>query len=202
MNTFRILLVAAGVAGLAACATAPQSTAPSSTATTSTAAAAAKADPQMATRSTVQNARVNLASASGSLVSGTLSIMPMGDGLHVTGEVGGLQPNSAHAMHIHENGDCSAADASSAGGHFNPHGNPHGRAGQGAHHGGDMDNIVADANGVARVDVHAKGVVLGGGAPNDAMGKAVIVHGGSDDYTSQPTGDAGNRVACGIIRAQ
>lgn len=202
MNSFRTLLVAAGVAGLAACATAPQSTTSSSSATTSTATSAAQADPQMATRSTVQNARVNLASASGSLVSGTLSIMPMGDGLHVTGEVGGLQPNSQHAIHIHENGDCSAADASSAGGHFNPHGSPHGRAGQGAHHGGDMDNIVADANGVAQVNVHASGVVLGGGAPNDAMGKAVIVHGGADDYTTQPTGDAGNRVACGIIRAQ
>lgn len=194
MNTFRTLMVAAGVAGLAACATAPQ---PRST---STAAAPAEASPRMATASTVHNARVNLASASGSLVSGTLGIMAMGDGLHVTGEVGGLEPNSTHAIHIHEKGDCSAADASSAGGHFNPHGNPHGRAGQGAHHGGDMDNIVADANGVARVDVHAMGVVLGGDAPNDALGRAVIVHGGADDYTSQPTGDAGNRVACGIIK--
>lgn len=111
-------------------------------------------------------------------------------------------PPGTHAIHIHEKGDCSAADATSAGGHFNPHGNPHGRAGHGAHHGGDMDNIVANAEGVARVDVHALGVVLGGGAPNDALGKAVIVHGGADDYTSQPTGDAGNRIACGIIRAQ
>ncbi|MCE7032269.1 superoxide dismutase family protein [Lysobacter sp. GX 14042] len=195
MKTFRTLMVAAGVAGLAACASAPE------TATTSTAVASAEASPRMATASTVHNARVNLASASGSLVSGTLGVMAMGDGLHVTGEVGGLAPNSTHAIHIHEKGDCSAADASSAGGHFNPHSNPHGRAGRGAHHGGDMDNIVADANGVARVDVHAMGVVLGGGAPNDALGKAVIVHGGADDYTSQPTGDAGNRVACGIIKA-
>ena len=65
-----------------------------------------------------------------------------------------------------------------------------------------MDNIVANAEGVATVDVRALGVVLGGNAPNDALGKAVVVHGGADDYTSQPSGDAGNRVACGVIRSQ
>ena len=200
MIRIRTLLLAAGVAGLAACASTPQETA--SSRSTGAAPSPAAAPTAMATASTVHNARVNLSSASGSLVSGTLGVMAMGDGLHLTGEIGGLTPNGTHAIHIHEKGDCSAADASSAGGHFNPHGNPHGRAGQGAHHGGDMDNIVADAEGVARVDVHALGVVLGGGAPNDALGKAVIVHAGADDYTSQPSGDAGNRVACGIIRAQ
>ncbi|KGO98883.1 superoxide dismutase family protein [Novilysobacter defluvii] len=199
MTPIRTLLLAAGVAGLAACASTPQE---SATTATTGATSAAQAPTAMATASTVHNARVNLSAASGSLVSGTLDVMAMGDGLHLTGEIGGLTPNGTHAIHIHEKGDCSAADATSAGGHFNPHGNPHGRAGHGAHHGGDMDNIVADAEGVARVDVHAMGVVLGGGAPNDALGKAVIVHGGADDYTSQPTGDAGNRIACGIIRAQ
>lgn len=195
MIRIRNLLLATGVMGLAACATGPQDTA-------STAPAAPSADSRMATASTVHNARVNLSSASGSIVSGTLDVMAMGDGLHLTGEVGGLTPNGTHAIHIHENGDCSAADASSAGGHFNPHDNPHGRAGHGTHHGGDMDNLVANADGVAKVDVRALGVVLGGNAGNDALGKAVIVHGGADDYTSQPTGDAGNRVACGIIRSQ
>lgn len=198
MNRIRTLFLAAGVLGLAACATTTGETA----STTSTAPTAQSTAGRMATASTVHNAKVNLSAASGSLVSGTLEVMAMGDGLHLTGEIGGLTPNSTHAIHIHEKGDCSAADATSAGGHFNPHGNRHGRVGHGAHHGGDMDNIVANAEGVARVDAHAQGVVLGGGAPNDALGKAVIVHGGADDYTSQPTGDAGNRVACGIIRAQ
>ena len=150
--------------------------------------------------STARAASVNLSPASGSLVSGKLSIMPMGDGVHVTGEIGGLQPGSTHAFHIHEKGDCSAADASSAGGHFNPTGQPHGRAGQGAHHAGDADNLVADAKGVARVDAHLGGLSLGNGAANDVAGRAVIVHAAADDYSSQPAGNAGARVACGVIQ--
>ena len=149
--------------------------------------------------STAQKADVNLASASGSLVSGKLVIVPMGDGVHITGEVGGLKPGDTRGFHIHEKGDCSAADASSAGGHFNPDTQAHGRAGHGVHHAGDSDNIVADANGVARINTHVSGVSLGGGAANDIAGRAVIVHAAADDYTSQPTGNAGARVACGVI---
>lgn len=162
-------------------------------------AAGSAARPNLAAESVVTRAGVNLASASGSLVSGKLSVMPMGSGLHFTGEIGGLQPNSQHAIHIHEKGDCSAADGTSAGGHFNPTGAAHGKVGSGSHHGGDMDNIVANADGVATVDVHAEGVVLGGGAANDALGRAVIVHAAADDYASQPAGNAGARVACGVI---
>ena len=150
--------------------------------------------------STFTSAKVVLAPASGSLVSGTLSLMPMGGGVHVTGEIGGLAPNSSHGFHIHEKGDCSAADATTAGGHFNPGAQAHGRAGQGAHHAGDSDNIVADAEGVARIDAHVSGVTLGGGTANDIAGRAVIVHAAADDYTTQPTGNAGARVACGVIK--
>jgi Cu-Zn family superoxide dismutase len=149
--------------------------------------------------STAQAAEVNLASASASLVSGKLSVSPTPDGVHITGEIGGLKPNSLHAIHIHEKGDCSAVDASSAGGHFNPGAQPHGRVNHGAHHGGDMDNVNANAEGVAQVQVHASGVTLGGGAANDVAGRAVIVHAQADDYSSQPSGNAGDRVACGII---
>src|SRR3970040_897322 len=117
--------------------------------------------PVASTVSTARSATVNLASASASLVSGRLIATPMGGGVHLRREIGGLAPNSTHAIHIHEHGDCSAADASSAGGHFNPGATPHGRVGTGAHHGGDMDNIVANPQGVARVDVHARGVTLG-----------------------------------------
>ena len=150
--------------------------------------------------STAQEAQVNLASASGSLVSGKLELVPMGDGVHITGEVGGLKPGDTRGFHIHEKGDCSAADATSAGGHFNPGAQAHGRAGHGAHHAGDTDNIVADAKGVATVNAHVSGVTLGGGAANDIAGRAVIVHAAADDYTSQPTGNAGARVACGVIQ--
>ena len=152
-----------------------------------------------ATRSTAQEATANLASASGSRVSGRLALMPMGDGVHLMGEVGGLSPGSSHGFHVHEKGDCSAADATSAGGHFNPAAQPHGRAGQGAHHAGDADNLMANASGVAKVDVHLRGVTLGGGAANDIAGRAVVVHAVADDYRSQPAGNAGARVACGVI---
>lgn len=124
----------------------------------------------------------------------------MGDGLHFTGEIGGLAPNSTHAIHVHEKGDCSAVDASSAGNHFNPATQPHGKVGSGAHHAGDMDNVVANANGVATVSVHARGVALGGGGAGDVVGRAVIVHAAPDDYRSQPSGNAGARLACGIIQ--
>lgn len=182
-------LALAVAATLAACASAPH------TATSSSAPAAATHN-----ASTAKQAVANLASASGSLVSGRLSLAPMGDGVHLSGEVGGLQPGSSHGFHIHEKGDCSAVDASSAGGHFNPAGQPHGRAGHGAHHAGDSDNLVADANGVARVDAHVSGVSLGGGAANDIAGRAIVVHATADDYSSQPAGNAGARVACGVIR--
>ena len=178
-----LVLSVACAAALAACAT---------TAPTANPAAPASA-------STAKEAVVRLSPASGSLVSGTLNIRAMADGVHVTGEVGGLKAAGSHGFHIHEKGDCSAADATSAGGHFNPTAQPHGRAGQGAHHAGDADNLVADGKGVAKVNVHQSGVTLGGGAANDIAGRAVIVHAQPDDYTSQPTGDAGGRIACGII---
>lgn len=186
--TLKASLVAAIAAALTACASTPPSATPD-------APASAVHNP-----STAKQAVANLASASGSLVSGRLTLVPMGDGVHVTGEIGGLQANSQHGFHIHEKGDCSAADASSAGGHFNPAATAHGRAGHGAHHAGDADNLVADAKGVARVDRHFSGVHLGGGGPGDVAGRAVIVHASADDYSSQPAGNAGARVACGIIK--
>jgi Cu-Zn family superoxide dismutase len=186
------LLAVSAALVLAACASSPSSTASSS----DTGAAGAPAT------STAREASVVLAPASGSLVSGRLTAMPMGNGVHFTGEIGGLAPGSTHAIHVHERGDCSAADASSACGHFNPTNQPHGQVGTPTHHAGDMNNLVANAQGVARVDVHAQNVTLGGGAPNDVAGRAVIVHAKADDYRSQPSGDAGARVACGLITAQ
>ena len=184
-STASTLMLAIAAALLAGCA---------STGTpTATAAAAAPA------KSTASRATVNLAPASASLVSGTLTLVPMGDGVHITGEVGGLKPGDTRGFHIHEKGDCSAADASTAGGHFNPAAQAHGRSGHGAHHAGDTDNIVADAKGVAKIDAHVTGVTLGGGAGNDIAGRALVVHAAPDDYSSQPAGNAGARVACGVI---
>ncbi|MEO6226335.1 MAG: superoxide dismutase family protein [Thermomonas sp.] len=184
------ILTAALVLALGGCA---------STASTSN-PAANPASKHISGTSAARQAVVVLASASGSLVSGKLTLVPMGDGVHFTGTIGGLRAGSHHGFHIHEKGDCSAADASSAGGHFNPTGQPHGRAMQGAHHAGDSDNIVANAGGVANIDTHIMRVTLGGGAANDIVGRAIVVHAAADDYTSQPAGNAGARVACGVIK--
>lgn len=147
----------------------------------------------------LQQAVANLAPVSGTLVSGRLTIIAVDDGVRITGELGGLGHGATHAIHVHERGDCSAADGSSAGGHFNPVAAAHGRAGAGPHHLGDMDNLVTNADGVAHVDLHLVGVTLGSGAPNDILGRALVVHGGPDDYTTQPSGNSGPRVACGVI---
>lgn len=146
-----------------------------------------------------QFARANVAPVSGTLVSGSLRIIAQADGVYLTGEIGGLGRGRTHAIHIHERGDCSAADGSSAGGHFNPAGVAHGRAGSGAHHAGDMDNLVANEAGVARVDMRVRGLTLGGGGPTDIIRRAIVVHASPDDYSSQPAGNAGARIACGVI---
>jgi superoxide dismutase, Cu-Zn family len=186
-----VLLTPMIVLALSACAAAPVTTSPTAPSTSAPAPST----------STARMATTHLAGASGSLVSGTLTLMPMPDGVHVTGDIGGLAPGSSHGFHVHEKGDCSAADASSAGGHFNPSGSAHGKAGTAVHHAGDIDNIVADAAGVAHVDAHVTGVTLGGGAASDVVGRAIVVHAAPDDYQTQPSGNSGARIACGVIVA-
>lgn len=180
-----LFLILGASAMLAGCASAPSSSPP---------------PPPVATSSTALQAEANLAPASASLVSGRVVLRPRADGVHVSGVVGGLPRGSQVAFHVHERGDCSAVDASSAAGHFNPGGQPHGRAGSASHHAGDMDNLQANADGVANVDVQLRGVTLGGGAANDIAGRALVVHAHPDDYRSQPAGNAGARVACAVIR--
>jgi len=148
-------------------------------------------------------ATANLAPTQGNSVSGLLSLNTDKSGVRVAGTIAGLTPNAEQGFHIHEKGDCSAPDASSAGGHFNPgkqpHGNPNAR---GPRHLGDMVNVRADAKGNARVDAFIDGATLHTGQPNDVAGKAIVVHQKADDYASQPSGNSGDRVACGVISAR
>jgi Cu-Zn family superoxide dismutase len=134
-------------------------------------------------------------------VTGELRFEAMDGGVRITGQVSGLKPDTEHGFHVHEKGDCSAPDAKSAGDHFNPASSAHGRVSAPVHHAGDTDNIVADATGVANVDTRLQGATVGDGAPTDVVGKGVIVHADPDDYTTQPTGNAGARLACGVIAA-
>jgi Cu-Zn family superoxide dismutase len=144
-------------------------------------------------------ARAVLTATEGNAVTGDLRFDPVDGGVRITGQVSGLTPDARHGFHVHETGDCSAPDGTSAGGHFNPASTAHGRVGQGDHHVGDSDNLQADATGVATVDNRLEGATLGDGGASDIIGKAVIVHADADDYATQPTGNAGARLACGVI---
>jgi Cu-Zn family superoxide dismutase len=145
-------------------------------------------------------AEAKLESRSNSTTEGTVRFRESGGNLLANVEVRGLAPNSEHGFHVHEKGDCSAPDASSAGGHFNPTSQPHGLPGSNAHHVGDMKNLRADANGVVKTEVPFTGMTLAAG-PNSVVGRSVVVHRDPDDYTSQPAGNSGPRIACGVIVA-
>ena len=147
-----------------------------------------------------KSAQAELKATPGNGVSGTLTFDAEGSGVRLTGSVKGLKPNSTHGFHVHEKGDCSAPDATSAGGHYNPTSHAHGDPKGAEHHLGDMPNLEADGTGTATLDVVVKNATLRTGEPSDLVGKAVIVHAGPDDYKSQPAGNSGARIACGIIK--
>lgn len=181
-STLRAAVLLAGAAGLAAC----SSTAPSDANPRTVASAqlgAAVGVPQPNPQSPVQ---------------GTVNFSELRGIVSVSGTVTGLAPNARHAFHVHENGDCSAVDFSSAGGHFNPTKQPHGAHGSGLHHLGDMPELVTDASGTARIEFNSQTLTLRG--PNTIINKAVIVHRDRDDVNHQPVGNAGPRLACGIIK--
>jgi Cu-Zn family superoxide dismutase len=112
----------------------------------------------------------------------------------------GLKPGQAHGFHIHEAGDCSTPDAMSAKGHFNPAGKPHGNPAAGEHHAGDLPAIMAGKDGRGNAEVVMEGITIGPG-PNSIVGRGLILHADPDDYKTQPTGNSGARIACGVIKA-
>lgn len=162
----------------------------------STAADSASASSPAAANAESVSAVAKIAPTEGNDVRGTVRFVKEGDRVRVIADLTGLTPGE-HGFHVHENGDCSAPDASSAGGHFNPGNQPH--AGHEAHarHVGDMGNITADSSGKAHLDYVDSMIALSG--PNSVVGRSVIVHAGRDDLKSQPSGDAGKRVGCGLI---
>ncbi|MBA3904452.1 MAG: superoxide dismutase [Rhodocyclaceae bacterium] len=142
------------------------------------------------------SAEAKLAPTRGSNTTGTVTFMQVGDGVRVSASASGLTPG-AHGFHIHEKGDCSAPDGMSAGGHFNPGGHPHGHPHMGPHHAGDMPMLETDSYGNARLSADLPGVTLEGAT--GIVGKGVIVHAAPDDFKTQPTGNSGARMACGVI---
>jgi Cu-Zn family superoxide dismutase len=134
----------------------------------------------------------------GSQVRGTVTFTPATGGVRVVADITGLTPG-AHGFHVHDKGDCSAPDATSAGGHFNPGNAPHGAPDADKHHAGDLGNITAGEDGKAHLDQIFPFLSLSGA--DSIVGRGFIVHAGKDDMTTQPTGNAGARVACGVIKA-
>jgi Cu-Zn family superoxide dismutase len=132
----------------------------------------------------------------GNDVSGTVTFENTEDGVRVKGQLQGLS-SGKHGFHIHQYGDCSASDGTSAGGHYNPTGNNHGSPTQDNRHMGDMGNLTVSEDGMATIDYVDPKITLSGS--NSIIGHGVIVHGGEDDFKSQPSGAAGPRVGCGVI---
>lgn len=143
-------------------------------------------------------AEARLEPRSGSTVTGTVSFQGVGQKVRVEARIAGLTPGE-HGFHVHEAGDCSAADASSAKGHFNPAGRAHGHHGGSDRHAGDMPNLVADASGRASLSAEVDMLSLTEG-PAGVLNRSVVIHADPDDYKSQPAGNSGKRVACGTIQ--
>ena len=135
----------------------------------------------------------------GNTAKGTATFTQVGDKVRVHAVVTGLKPGQEHGFHVHEVGDCSSGDGMSAKGHFNPFGKPHGKGAE--RHAGDMPNLKSDIKwGKAKLTVDLDVITLKPG-PASIIGRSVIVHAQPDDYTTQPTGNAGARLACGVIKA-
>lgn len=141
-------------------------------------------------------AMCTLSPSSDSQVKGWVKFTQMEGYVKIEGEVTGLTPGR-HGFHVHEKGDCSAPDASSAGGHFNPMQLKHGAPSSRDRHAGDLGNIQANRKGTAKFKFKDKIIRLSG--ENSILDKALIVHADRDDLKTQPTGNAGKRVACGVI---
>jgi Cu-Zn family superoxide dismutase len=136
----------------------------------------------------------------GNGVAGTLKFTAVANSVQITGSITGLPPKSEHGFHIHETGDCAGPDFKSAGEHFNPEKALHGDPASPARHLGDIPNVTADETGMALVNVTVNGATLKDLGAHDLMGKALVVHAKKDDYKTQPSGDSGDRIACGVIR--
>lgn len=150
-----------------------------------------------ASTSSGPSAAATLSSTSGSTASGTVTFLQKGDGsVDVTVHITGV-PAGVHGFHIHDKGDCGD-NGNAAGGHFNPAGAAHGAPSADAHHAGDFGNVTADAQGVVHATFNTRSITVAPG-PDSVAGHAVILHANPDDLTTQPSGNAGPRIACGVV---
>ena len=145
-------------------------------------------------------ATATLAPKSGSQVTGSATFTEKDGNLEITVEGRSLSPGK-HGVHVHEKGDCSAADASSAGGHFNPGEGTHGGPIDPTRHAGDLGNLEAGPDGRGTLTITTDALTVSPGE-RSVVGRAIVIHGDSDDFLTQPTGNSGGVVACGVIELQ
>ena len=151
------------------------------------------------TSSEGMRATAQLQPTKGNTASGSATFQQTGNRVRVVAEVTGLRPDREHGFHIHEAGDCGSGDGMSAKGHFNPHMKPHGHHASGERHAGDMPSLKSDQDGRARLE-HDLDIISVRPGVASIVGRGIIVHADPDDYKTQPTGNAGARLACGVIQ--
>jgi Cu-Zn family superoxide dismutase len=191
-----VLTSALALSGLAACnKEKPTEVVETPVAATEAAAPAAPISTNPAPPGAGQTADVTLQSRDAK-VSGTVHFTSEAAGVHVVADVKGVKPGQ-HGFHLHEKGDCSTPDYKSAGGHFNPGNASHACDPTNPRHAGDFGNITVGADGTGHLDVTTTALSFDG--PNAVVGKAVILHAGADDCKTQPTGNSGDRLACGVV---
>lgn len=145
------------------------------------------------------SARAVLQATKGNSTSGTVTFTQKGDKVQVVANITGLKPGQEHGFHIHDKGDCSSGDGMSAGGHFNPLGKAHAHPSTPNRHAGDLPALKADGNGSAKLSTELDVITVTDG-PTSIIGRGLIVHAQPDDYKTQPTGNAGARLACAVIQ--
>ena len=145
------------------------------------------------------SATASLQPTKGNSASGTATFTQKGSRVLVSANITGLKPDQEHGFHIHDKGDCTSGDGMSAGGHFNPLGKQHAHPSTPERHAGDLPALKADAYGNARFAAELDVIAVAEG-PTGIVGRGLIVHAQPDDYKTQPTGNAGARLACGVIR--
>jgi Cu-Zn family superoxide dismutase len=155
---------------------------------------------QMTSLDAPPRATAQLQPTKGNKTFGEATFEQVGNKVRVVVYVQGLKPGQEHGFHIHEVGDCSSGDGMSTKGHFNPFGKPHGHPASSERHAGDLPALKADKGGRAKVDAEMDLITVTPG-PASIIGRGLIVHADPDDYRTQPTGNAGARIACGVIRA-
>lgn len=165
-------------------------------ATLATACASKHKAPERTPQSVDSKATAEVQSKSGSRATGTVTFEKTAEGTLMKVDIKGLKPGGTHGFHIHEYGDCSAADAGTAGSHYNPSQKPHGGMTGDMRHIGDLENLTADKKGIAKFE---KTIPEGSLPVANLVGRAVVVHEKADDLKTQPSGDSGKRIACGVI---